>query len=88
MNEWQLYRASCTECTRYDTARGVCARNPARTESCVCPQFTLTPEAEAARYVSAKNYARKIGMEYDAGGVILRGKSRETRKIIRKLVRK
>ena len=82
MNEWQLYKAKCEECTRYDAARGVCIRNPRRTEKCVCPQFSLTAEAEAARYVAAKMHAQKIGMTYDATGIILRGKSESVRRMI------
>lgn len=79
MNDWTTYRATCSECTRFDT----CKHN--RTPG-VCGGFKLSFDAEAARYVSAKRYAEKIGMKYDASGIIYRGYARQIRSRIDKLL--
>lgn len=87
MNEWQYYRAECSECTRYDTETGKCSRNPNRKEKGVCQSFNLTFAAEAQRYVSAYRYAQKIGMKYDASRVIYNGKRRQVRAHIDELLK-
>ena len=87
MNEWKLYCAECAECVYYDTKTQFCGRNPNRTESGVCQRFTLTIEAEARRYVSAKTYADKIGIGYDENGFILRGKTKPVRVMVKKLMK-
>lgn len=83
MNEWTTYRASCTECTHHDAAQGVCSKGMAHKETGVCLSFDLTAEAEADRYISAKQYGQKIGIPYDARGDILRGKSKFVRFLVR-----
>lgn len=87
MNDWTLYRAECAECVYYDAKTQFCGRNPNRTESGVCQRFTLTIDAEARRYVSAKTYADKIGIGYDESGFIFRGKTKPVRNLIKKLMK-
>lgn len=87
MNEWQYYRAECSECTLYDVEAGKCGRNPGRKEKGVCLSFTLTHDAEARRYVSAYRYAQKIGMKYDASRAIYNGKIHQVRRRIDRLLK-
>lgn len=80
VNDWTTYRATCAECSRVDGCKR--GKTPG-----VCAGFRLSFDAEAARYVSAKRYAEKIGMKYDASGIIYRGFIRQVRERIDKLLR-
>lgn len=75
-----LNEGYCYECEFYND--GICKRSGVE-PSRLCPSFTLTQTAQAKRYVSAKRYAEKIGMIYDASGVIFAGYPRNVRKLIR-----
>lgn len=85
MNDWELYRADCTECVFW--ADG-CCRKSGREISEVCPSFALTAQAEAVRYVKAKRHGQAIGIDYDATGHILAGKPESVRVLVQYFIKK
>ncbi len=71
----------CYEC-EYMGKDGKCLRSGKVTDA-ICNSFILTQSALAKRYLSAKHYAKKIGMVYDASGIIFAGYPRNVRRLIK-----
>lgn len=84
MNDWTRYRAECSECIYYNT--GTCKRE-ANSRDSICLSFRLTAEAEARRYVAAREHGAHLGIHYDEQGFILRGKSKAVREWVKKILK-
>lgn len=84
MNDWTRYRAECGECVYYSS--GTCDRL-SKERDAICLSFRLTAEAEARRYVSAKEYGARIGIHYDEQGFILRGKPKAVREWVQRILK-